>query len=79
MNNAQMRRESGCPVHFIWDGHGHGRPFVRAGFLGFVASGALLTLSGMGLLSKDWALGTLAVSALAWTLGQILVALSKRG
>lgn len=26
-------RVSACPVHFIWDGRGRGRPFVRAGFL----------------------------------------------
>ena len=35
------RRVSACPVHFLWDGKGRGRTFVRSGFLGLLAAGAI--------------------------------------
>lgn len=37
------QRVSSCPVHFIWDGRGIGRPLVRYGFLGLVAAAILAT------------------------------------
>lgn len=71
--DTTARRESACPVHFIWDGHGLGRPFVRAGFFGFVATGLLFT--GALALRFDAGIlpGTLlGSSAVLWTVGQIL-------
>lgn len=37
-------RVSSCPVHFIWDGLGRGRMFVRWGFFGLTFALATLTL-----------------------------------
>jgi hypothetical protein len=37
-------RESACPVHFVWEGRGAGRPLVRLGFLGLTAWGAAFSL-----------------------------------
>lgn len=38
-------RVSSCPVHFIWDGKGRGRSFVRAGFLGCLVAAALAAIA----------------------------------
>lgn len=78
--DISVRRESNCPVHFVWDGNGVGRPFVRVGFLLFLLAGGLLsaglvwhapTMTGTG--------RSVAVAALAvWGLGQLLTKLRRR-
>lgn len=69
-------RESGCPVHFLWDGSGRGRPFVRAGFMGLLVAGALATAAIMrvpGLPDlREAASWTATLSGVAWALGQVL-------
>ena len=57
------RRESGCPVHFIWDGQGVGRPLVRGGFLAILLAGALLSGSAMPGLNVLSAPGLWSMSA----------------
>jgi hypothetical protein len=47
MMSEVVRRESGCPVHFVWDGVGRGRKMVRATFVGLLAGGALLCAARM--------------------------------
>jgi hypothetical protein len=37
-------RVSSCPVHFIWDGLGRGRMWVRWGFFGLIFALATLVL-----------------------------------
>lgn len=76
MQDPSPQRVSACPVHFIWDGRGHGRTWVRLGFLGFVGAGGLAsagTWLRIDLLtSLSW---TMVVGAGAmWGLGQILSA-----
>lgn len=65
---------SACPVHFLWDGRGRGRLFVRGGFLGLVASGMVGT-GGM-LVGADaaapLALSVLGLSGVVWSIGQAL-------
>lgn len=67
-------RVSACPVHFIWDGRGVGRVFVRSGFLGLLLVGVLW--SGSWLLQSDplrtvaWI--ALCLAAGSWLLGQVL-------
>ncbi len=71
--DTTARRESACPVHFIWDGHGLGRPFVRAGFFGFVAAGLVFT--GQMALHFDAGIVPGAIvgsSAVLWVAGQLL-------
>lgn len=64
-------RESGCPVHFLWDGRGRGRWPVRLGFLGLLAAGGVFA----GARSFGWALESVGlaiavVAALTWLAGQ---------
>jgi hypothetical protein len=69
---TDVRRESGCPVHFVWDGNGRGRPFVRIGFLLALLAGALA--SAAALLHQP-SMPSLVVGAVAgglWLLGQVL-------
>ena len=72
--STDVRRESGCPVHFVWDGNGYGRPFVRVGFLGALLAGALA--SGATLAHAPSALSLAGVvgaaSGASWALGQAL-------
>lgn len=76
--DTSLRRESGCPVHFIWDGNGLGRPFVRLGFLLAVLTGILLTMSVMVSAPpiKGAALGVAVGAAAIWLLGQALTRFS---
>ena len=39
--DPSLERVSACPVHFLWDGRGAGRVWVRLGGMGLVAAGAL--------------------------------------
>ena len=72
-------RESGCPVHFIWDGHGVGRPLVRSGFLGILLAGALMSGSSMPALHALAAPGLWSMTAAigVWAAGQAFSALAK--
>jgi len=72
-------RVSACPVHFIWDGLGKGRMFVRWGFFGLVLGFALLTL-GRWLHVAPLATAATTVFTIAgatYLLGQLLSALVK--
>ncbi|MBI5494972.1 MAG: hypothetical protein HY904_08075 [Deltaproteobacteria bacterium] len=70
------RRESGCPVHFIWDGN---RP-VRLGFLLALAAGMLVTAGALlrfePVRQAGWAVG--GVALVLWAAGQALVRLAPR-
>ncbi len=76
--DTSLRRESGCPVHFIWDGNGLGRPFVRLGFMLAVLTALLMTASIMIHASSLKSAGAVvAVAAAAtWLLGQALTRFS---
>jgi len=67
-------RESACPVHFIWDGRGHGRQLVRFGFLGLL--GAALAWAAARTFVVDAlitpALIVTAASAVVYVAGQVL-------
>lgn len=66
-----LRRESACPVHFIWDGLGLGRWPVRLGFLGFVIAGLIFMVSTlMRIDAPAWM--AVAVAGAIWTVGQAL-------
>ncbi|HEY4221443.1 MAG TPA: hypothetical protein VGO62_08870 [Myxococcota bacterium] len=66
-------RVSACPVHFLWDGRGHGRSLVRAGFLGFLIA-ALLACAWKVMhfeLLQSSALVVFAVAGAVYALGQL--------
>ena len=67
-------RISACPVHFIWDGRGKGRTLVRAGFLGFLATGVALTgaLALKVEVMNTVGLGLLALSFASYGIGQVM-------
>lgn len=78
LTDISLRRESNCPVHFVWDGNGLGRPAVRLGFMLALLTGALMT-GGLAMASKSTtSLGLqLGVVALVvWGVGQVLTKLS---
>ena len=65
---------SACPVHFIWDGRGKGRIFVRMGFMGFILT-AMAAVLGFGLrmaVAQDIAMGIGIAAVSLWGLGQLL-------
>ena len=72
--DPSTERVSACPVHFIWDGRGAGRTWVRLGFLGFLV-GAMLLLASQwthaGLLRSP-ALATEVLASLSYAVGQAL-------
>ena len=72
--DTSLRRESTCPVHFVWDGNGVGRPFVRTGFMLALVAGATGTLGVMShQVAVSSASGAVAIAAaLSWGLGQLL-------
>ena len=72
--DPSVERVSACPVHFLWDGRGVGRFYVRAGFLGFLAAGFFACLARMphAAVPMSVALGLCAVSATAYVVGQAL-------
>jgi len=80
INDPTPHRVSACPVHFIWDGQGQGRMFVRAGFMGFVVAGMIgtggsaLHVEGM----RSVALAVLGVAAASWSIGQVLTRMTAR-
>lgn len=75
--DTSLRRESNCPVHFVWDGNGLGRPFVRVGFLlllvagGALSAGVMLHAAVVG--DAGRAIGVVALAT--WGLGQLLTKL----
>lgn len=76
--DTSLRRESGCPVHFIWDGNGLGRPFVRLGFL-LAVMAALLATGGLMSHVSGVKAASVVVAGLAagtWLLGQLLTRFS---
>ena len=78
--DTSVRRESTCPVHFIWDGNGLGRPFVRVGFLLWLLGCGLLSAAVVWPTALSMGPGRLVVlAALAtWGLGQALTKLRRR-
>jgi hypothetical protein len=77
---TDVRRESACPVHFVWDGNGVGRPFVRIGFLGALLAGGL---GSLGVAVHEAALVQAAghvgfVAGGLWCTGQLLTRLARR-
>jgi hypothetical protein len=78
--DTSVRRESTCPVHFIWDGNGLGRPFVRVGFLMVLVGCGLLSAAVVWPTALSMGPGRLVVlAALAtWGLGQALTKLRRR-
>ena len=80
LTDPTPHRVSACPVHFIWDGRGQGRVFVRVGFLAFLVAGALF--SGAVMLHVHPMRTAAAVVAMvafaAWSLGQVLTARTAR-
>lgn len=76
--DTSLRRESNCPVHFVWDGNGLGRPFVRAGFLLALVTGALMMVALMshsGVVREAGA-GCGVVAGVLWGAGQALTRFS---
>jgi len=74
------RRESACPVHFIWDGTGRGRWPVRLSFWMLSVLGMLGT--GLPLVGVRGVSGQLGVPALVlmgvYGLGQLLSFIDKQ-
>jgi hypothetical protein len=72
--DISVRRESNCPVHFVWDGNGLGRPAVRLGFMLLLVAGAVMSASVMvssrAMSSVGATVGIVAV--VTWGLGQLL-------
>lgn len=70
------RRVSGCPVHFLWDGKGRGRTFVRSGFLGLLAGGMIGTGGAMVRMPSVVVVGEVVAAAalLVWIAGQVITA-----
>ena len=77
--DISLRRESNCPVHFVWDGNGLGRPVVRLGFLLLLVAGATLS-AGLMLASKSTSSAGMSVAVVGicvWLLGQGLTRFSQ--
>ena len=66
-----LRRESACPVHFLWDGFGLGRWPVRLGFMGFLLA-ALIFVVATALRVDAPAWMAVAVAGAIWTIGQAM-------
>ncbi len=78
--DTSIQRESACPVHFVWDGNGLGRPVVRVAFLLCLVAGALGAL-GVMLTSANVmsaARGVAVVAGVGWIAGQALTRLAIR-
>lgn len=74
LNDPTPHRTSACPVHFLWDGKGRGRLFVRSGFLGLIVAGMFGTGATLMRASEvgPIALAILGLAGASWTFGQIL-------
>ena len=69
---TDVRRESGCPVHFVWDGNGSGRPWVRIGFVLALVAGAAASFSLLAHASPTPARVLGGAAAVVWLVGQAL-------
>lgn len=69
-----LHQVSACPVHFIWDGRGRGRAFVRAGFLASTVAAAAWVLGMMSHseLATNAGLGLAALAGASWCAGQVM-------
>jgi hypothetical protein len=67
---TDVRRESGCPVHFVWDGNGRGRPWVRVGFVLLLAAGGAASLATFTHTSSTPARVIAGAAAAVWLVGQ---------
>ncbi|MCP4503882.1 MAG: hypothetical protein GY822_28480 [Deltaproteobacteria bacterium] len=78
--DTRPHQVSACPVHFIWDGVGLGRPFVRVGFMGFMLSGVLYSakMSFSSSVFATAAAWTFALSGVSYLFGQAFSAWAKR-
>ena len=78
--DTSVRRESNCPVHFVWDGNGVGRPFVRVGFLMLLVGSGLLSAAVVWPAALSTTPGRLVMLAalVTWGLGQALTKLRRR-
>ena len=77
--DISLQRESNCPVHFVWDGNGLGRPVVRLGFLLLLVAGTTLS-AGLMLASKATSSAGMSVAVVGivvWSLGQVLTRFSQ--
>jgi hypothetical protein len=72
--DISVRRESNCPVHFVWDGNGLGRPVVRLGFLLALVAGAAMSAGVMFASRTTTSIGATVgiVAGVTWALGQLL-------
>jgi hypothetical protein len=77
--DTTVHRVSACPVCFVWDGRGWGRPLVRLAFLGVVLAGVLhsgvraLSLSPSAVATvQEVAMGVFAISCVGWVVGQAM-------
>jgi hypothetical protein len=72
LSDPTLERVSACPVHFLWDGRGRGRAFVRAGFLGFLLAalvGCVRPILHIEIAAVA-AVVILAGAAVVWSVGQ---------
>lgn len=76
--DTSVQRESACPVHFIWDGNGYGRPLVRVGFMLMLVAGASLTMSRVVPEATAFGKGALLVAVGLWLLGQVVTRATRR-
>jgi hypothetical protein len=78
--DTSIQRESACPVHFVWDGNGLGRPVVRVAFLLCLVAGATLALGQMLHIDAVNVVGrvTGVVAGIMWLSGQGLTRLAQR-
>jgi hypothetical protein len=80
LHDPTPHRVSACPVHFLWDGRGHGRVLVRAGFLGFLLAGMALSLSRWLFAPQVKTVGLVVAlgAAALWGAGQLATFLTDR-
>jgi len=78
--DTRPQQVSACPVHFIWDGRGKGRPFVRAGFMGFLATGMAFTAFAATRSPALWTtfVAVASLSGASYGLGQLLSFMTTR-
>jgi hypothetical protein len=69
---TDVRRESACPVHFVWDGNGQGRPWVRIGFVLALLAGAAASFASLAHASSTPGRALGAAAAVVWLVGQVL-------
>lgn len=77
--DAGLKRTSACPVHFVWDGVGIGRPMVRWGLMAIAGAGALWTLTALAFPSYSvWGQRAALCAVGLWSAGQVASKLAAR-